>query len=89
MTSSPDIDDLPPALSVDVAARASSATGTSPAMLLAAFVLSLLAALPDALLALWLKLLGDGVLDARPPPRARRRRRPRPLRGRDVVPAAS
>ena len=34
--------------------------------MLAAFVLSLLAALPDALLALWLKLLGDGVIAHRP-----------------------
>ena len=33
-----------------------------PGMLLAAFGLSLLAALPDALLALWLKLLGQGLL---------------------------
>ena len=33
-----------------------------PRMLLAAFALSQLAALPDALLALWLKFLGDGVL---------------------------
>jgi ATP-binding cassette, subfamily B, bacterial len=33
-----------------------------PGLLLAAFVLALLAALPDALLALWLKLLGEGVL---------------------------
>jgi ATP-binding cassette subfamily B protein len=33
-----------------------------PGMLLAAFALSQLAAVPDALLALWLKLLGDGVL---------------------------
>lgn len=33
-----------------------------PGMLLAAFALSQLAALPDALLALWLKFLGDGVL---------------------------
>ena len=31
-----------------------------------AFGLSLLAALPDALLALWFKLLADGVLGARP-----------------------
>src|SRR3982751_5301894 len=35
-----------------------------PALLLAAFVLSLLAALPDALIAVWLKLLGEGVLRA-------------------------
>jgi len=34
-----------------------------PALLAAALVLSLVAALPDALMALWLKLLGQGVLD--------------------------
>jgi ATP-binding cassette subfamily B protein len=34
-----------------------------PWLLVAAFALSLLAALPDALLALWLKLLGEGVLE--------------------------
>jgi ATP-binding cassette subfamily B protein len=33
-----------------------------PWLLVAAFVLALLAALPDALLALWLKLLGEGAL---------------------------
>jgi ATP-binding cassette subfamily B protein len=33
-----------------------------PGMLVAAFGLSLLAAVPDALMALWLKLLGEGVL---------------------------
>ena len=33
-----------------------------PALILAAFALSLLAALPDALLALWFKLLGEGAL---------------------------
>jgi ATP-binding cassette subfamily B protein len=33
-----------------------------PGLLVAAFVLALLAALPDALLALWLKVLADGVL---------------------------
>ena len=35
-----------------------------PGMMLGAFALSQLAALPDALMALWLKLLGDGVLQA-------------------------
>src|SRR5881296_3131073 len=35
-----------------------------PGMLVASFALSQLAALPDALLALWLKLLGDGVVQA-------------------------
>ena len=34
-----------------------------PALLVAAFVLALLAAVPDALLALWLKLLSQGVLE--------------------------
>ena len=33
-----------------------------PALILVAFTLSLLAALPDALLAFWFKLLGEGVL---------------------------
>jgi ATP-binding cassette subfamily B protein len=37
-----------------------------PRLMLAAFVLSQLAALPDALLALWLMLLGQGVIEARP-----------------------
>jgi ATP-binding cassette, subfamily B, bacterial len=36
-----------------------------PRLLLAAFLLAMLAALPDALLALWLALLGDGVLEGR------------------------
>jgi len=36
-----------------------------PALMFVAFVLSLLAALPDALLAVWLKLLGEGVLEGR------------------------
>src|SRR5438876_5970265 len=33
-----------------------------PALMAVAFLLSLLAALPDALLAVWLKVLGEGVL---------------------------
>src|SRR5690242_922214 len=37
-----------------------------PRLMFAAFVLSQLAALPDALLALWLMLLGKGLLDGRP-----------------------
>ena len=37
-----------------------------PALLSVAFALSLLAALPDALMALWLKLLADGLLDGVP-----------------------
>src|SRR4029453_15427677 len=37
-----------------------------PRLMIAAFVLSQLAALPDALLALWLMLLGNGFLQHRP-----------------------
>jgi ATP-binding cassette subfamily B protein len=37
-----------------------------PRLMVASFVLSQLAALPDALLALWLMLLGKGVLEHRP-----------------------
>src|ERR1700704_2153714 len=37
-----------------------------PRLMVAAFALSQLAALPDALLALWLMLLGEGVLEHRP-----------------------
>jgi ATP-binding cassette subfamily B protein len=37
-----------------------------PRLMVAAFVLSQVAALPDALLALWLMLLGNGVLEHRP-----------------------
>src|SRR5215831_19730981 len=33
-----------------------------PGLLLAAFLMSLFAALPDSLIAVWLKILGDGVL---------------------------
>jgi ATP-binding cassette subfamily B protein len=37
-----------------------------PRLMLATFALSQLAALPDALLALWLKFLGQGLLEGRP-----------------------
>src|SRR6266511_2668782 len=33
-----------------------------PGLLVAAFVLAMVSALPDALIAVWLKLLGEGVL---------------------------
>src|SRR4029453_10183949 len=59
MTSSPD--DLPPGLS-SMWRLCKLGYKHEPWLLLAAFVLALLAALPDALLALWLKLLGEGVL---------------------------
>ena len=74
MTSSPDqaatarradIDDLPPALS-SMWRLCKLGYRHEPRLMLAAFVLSQLAALPDALLALWLMLLGEGVLENRP-----------------------
>ena len=37
-----------------------------PRLMLAAFVLSQAAALPDALFAFWIMLLGRGVVDGRP-----------------------
>jgi ATP-binding cassette subfamily B protein len=59
MTSSPD--DLPPALS-SMWRLCKLGYKHEPWLLVSAFLLALLAALPDALLALWLKLLGQGVL---------------------------
>src|SRR5690348_15316000 len=55
------IDDLPPALS-SMWRLCKLGYRHEPALMLSAFVLALLAAVPDALLALWLKLLGQGVL---------------------------
>jgi ATP-binding cassette subfamily B protein len=67
MTSSPEVadpgrlnDDLPPALS-SMWRLCKLGYRNEPRLLLAAFVLALLAALPDALVALWLKFLVDGV----------------------------
>ena len=54
-------DDLPPALPAMWRAL-KRGYQAEPRLLVVAFGLSLLAALPDALLALWLKLLADGVL---------------------------
>jgi ATP-binding cassette subfamily B protein len=66
MTSSPKgprakRDELPPALS-SMWRLCKLGYRHEPRLLLAAFFLALLAALPDALLALWFKLLGEGVL---------------------------
>jgi ATP-binding cassette subfamily B protein len=69
MTSSPKgpapaaLDHLPPALS-SMWRLCKLGYRHEPGMLLAAFCLALLAALPDALLALWFKLLGEGVLES-------------------------
>src|SRR2546428_7118718 len=54
-------DDLPPALA-SMWRLCKLGYRHEPGMLLAAFILALVAALPDALLALWFKLLGEGVL---------------------------
>ncbi len=71
MTSSPEraasrnFDELPPALS-SMWRLCKLGYRHEPRLMLAAFVLSQLAALPDALLALWLMVLGQGVLEHRP-----------------------
>ena len=67
MTSStePRSDELPPALS-SMWRLCTLGYSHEPRLMLVAFVLSLLSALPDALIAVWLKLLGDGVLGHRP-----------------------
>jgi ATP-binding cassette, subfamily B, bacterial len=69
MTPSPDRDKgigpLPPALS-SMWRLCKLGYRHEPRLMLSAFVLSQLAALPDALLALWLMLLGKGVLEHRP-----------------------
>jgi len=63
MTKTAEADRLPPALpamwrALELGYR------HEPRLMVASFALSQLAALPDALLALWLKLLGDGVIQA-------------------------
>src|SRR5262245_49780791 len=69
MTSSPDRDrgigPLPPTLS-SMWRLCQLGYRHEPRLMLVSFVLSQLAALPDALLALWLMLLGKGVLEHRP-----------------------
>src|SRR5262245_22974770 len=75
MTSSPDaatvdrraipIGPLPPALS-SMWRLCKLGYRHEPRLMLVSFVLALVAALPDALLALWLMLLGKGVLDRSP-----------------------
>jgi ATP-binding cassette, subfamily B, bacterial len=69
MTSSPDttsaIGPLPPPLS-SMWRLCKLGYRHEPRLMVVSFVLSQLAALPDALLALWLMLLGKGVLEHRP-----------------------
>ena len=67
MTSSPEKthDELPPALS-SMWRLCKLGYQHEPSLMLVAFGLSLLAALPDALIAVWLKLVGDGLIGHRP-----------------------
>src|SRR5438067_8745671 len=67
MTSSPEqtISPLPPALS-SMWRLCKLGYKHEPRLMISAFVLSQIAALPDALLALWLMLLGKGVVEHRP-----------------------
>jgi ATP-binding cassette subfamily B protein len=64
MTSSPDLRELPPALS-SMWRLCKLGYRHEPRLMAVSFVLSQLSALPDALLALWLALLGEGVLEHR------------------------
>jgi ATP-binding cassette, subfamily B, bacterial len=59
-------DDLPPALA-SMWRLCKLGYHYEPRLMFASFVLSLLAALPDALIALWLMFLGKGVLEANVP----------------------
>ena len=64
--SSPDaVDQLPPALS-SMWRLCRLGFRYEPALMGVAFVLALAAALPDALLAVWFKLLGEGLLEQKP-----------------------
>src|SRR4030095_11509508 len=54
-------DDLPPALS-SMWRLCKLGYRHEPGLLLAAFLLALLAAVPDSLVAVWIALLGNGVL---------------------------
>jgi ATP-binding cassette subfamily B protein len=58
-------DHLPPALS-SMWRLCKLGYQYEPALMGTAFVLALVAALPDALLAVWFKLLGEGLLDRKP-----------------------
>ncbi len=80
------LDELPPALS-SMWRLCKLGYRHEPGLMLAAFVLSLLAALPDALLALWFKLLGEGVAAGQRRAGAHRRCRARRVGGGHLVSA--
>src|SRR6201998_3415023 len=58
-------DDLPPALS-SMWRLCRLGYRYEPALMGTAFVLALVSAVPDALLAVWFKLLGEGLLEHKP-----------------------
>ncbi len=58
-----------------------------PALMGVSFVLALVAALPDALLAVWFKLLGEGLLEHKDGPAAVRGRGARGVGGGDLAAA--
>src|SRR6266566_4736313 len=60
-----DLDQLPPALS-SMWRLCRLGLRYEPALMGVAFVLALVAALPDALLAVWFKLLGEGLIENKP-----------------------
>ena len=64
MTSSPDLGKLPPALP-SMWRLCKLGYRHEPRLMITAFALSQLSALPDALVALWLMLLGKGVIERR------------------------
>ena len=64
-TEVPAVDDLPPALR-SMWRLCRLGFRYEPALMGVAFVLTLVAAVPDALIALWFKLLGEGLLQHRP-----------------------
>ena len=60
-TAFPDADKMPPALP-SMWRLCKLGYRHEPGLLMAAFLISLLSALPDSLVAVWLKVLGDGEL---------------------------
>src|SRR5262244_660559 len=61
-TTAPDLDRLPPALS-SMWRLCRLGFRYEPSLMGVSFVLALVSALPDALLAVWLKLLGEGLIE--------------------------
>ena len=89
MKSSPDrkdaIEALPPTLS-SMWRLCKLGYRNEPRLMLGSFVLSQLAALPDAVLALWLMLLAEGVVQSRPGTCTRSGGGPRTIGRGDLVP---